>query len=283
MRCPACGSDTTPALPRCTRCNALLDEPAQPPGQPVQQPPEPPWAPQNWPPPSGPPADPSPWPPRDGEPVRPLSPEPWAEEPEIWRPPPPPKRSLVPFVLAGAGVVVLAAVALAIIFWPASGQGPPPPPNSPAQQQSTGAEPSAQSAQAEDTGPKLAQQAGRVDALLTEMAGTRSNLSAAVTAGCQSDDLQQVLSQRRDQLAKARGLQVDGLENGTRMREALVRALDASIASNQRYLDAAPGCPSEAEVANANSRASQAKNEFIDYWRPNAEKAGLPARSAGQI
>jgi hypothetical protein len=213
-----------------------------------------------------------------------LSPEPWAipAEPEIWRPPPPPKRSAVPYALGGAGVTALVAVALAIIFWPSSNGGEVPPANSPAQQAQASAS-VAQSESAGDPAPKLNQQAGQVDTLLTEMAGTRVELGSVVTGGCQSGPLEQIRSQRQEQLAKAQSLEVDALENGADLRDALVRALQASVESNQRYLDAAPGCPTDDEVRPENERASQAKSEFIEHWRPNAERTNLAVRGSDDI
>jgi hypothetical protein len=60
MQCLACGSDTNPALPHCTWCNAALTTHSGSPEGPGD------------------------------ETVTQLSPEPWAipAEPEIWRPPP---------------------------------------------------------------------------------------------------------------------------------------------------------------------------------------------------
>ena len=358
MRCPGCGSDTTPALPRCTRCNAPLHPAGQddatvsdatvsdptvaapsrtggtarsdestwadtlytPPPDPSASPP-----PSGWPstPPSGsgpsgsspPPASgegettislsEEPWaradqqrtggaqppPSRDGETVISLSEEPWENdpwaEPEVWSPDKIRKqRSPLPYVLLGGGVVALIAVALAIIFWPSSsGTGTPtsnasaPPGN---QSAGTQSEPVGDTP-GEDDGTALNRQAGQVDSLLTEMSSTRSELGSVVTSGCEPSGLERIRTQRQEQLAKAKALDVSALENGTALRDALVRALEASVESNQRYLDVAPGCPSDDDVAPINNRASQAKREFIDLWRPNAEKAGLNVRSADDI
>jgi len=295
MRCPACGNDTSAALPNCTVCNALLDPP--PPDETKVLPgevshggessesgetitslsPEP-WNVQQPLPPPGQDQFQQPFPP----PVQGPWQEPW-QEPAIWRPPAPSKRNPLPYVLAGAGVVVLMAAALAIVFWPSSSSAPPIPSVS---ARSLGATPGTgeESSPAGDSaGPALNQQAGQVDALLTEMAGTRAELASAVTGGCELGPLEAVRSQRQEQLAKARDLRVEALENGTRLRDALVRALEAAVASNQRYLDAAPGCPTDDEVASENARATQAKSEFVEYWRPNAEKAGMQVRTPADI
>ncbi|WP_121437338.1 hypothetical protein [Actinomadura pelletieri] len=221
----------------------------------------------------------SPMPPRPDETSTRLSPEPW-NEPAIWRPPAPPKRSKAPYLLV-AGIVVLVGVALGIVFWP------------------SGSEPSASSGNVggastrqtpnvvPESGPADTQasdaQAGAVDALLAEMATTRSDLGTVVVDGCERSGLRRVLDARTSQLEKARTLKVDALTGGTQMKEALVRALEASTESNQRYLDVAPGCPPESDVLDINQRASDAKNEFIGYWSPIARQAGLPARTADDI
>ncbi|GAA2426681.1 hypothetical protein GCM10010191_44020 [Actinomadura vinacea] len=263
--------------------------------------------PQAAPPPWGPPADPAGWPSsptpssppppgpppggNDGETILSLSDEPWDHdrwaEPEMWNPDQHRKKSPLPFILLGGGVVALAAIALAIIFWPSSGGTGTPAANSslPAQGQSPGAqsEPVGDSPSESGDATALKRQAGQVDALLTEMSSTRSELGSVVTGGCPVSGLERIRSQRQEQVGKAKALEVDALENGTAMRDALVRALEASVESNQGYLDVAPGCPSDGDVAPMNERASQAKREFVDYWRPNAEKAGLAVRGPDDI
>lgn len=214
-------------------------------------------------------------PPSD-ETVTRLSPEPWAE-PAIWQPPAPPQKSRAPLFLAAAGVVLLLGLALGIVFWP-SGSSAPAGGGVPSAQQSQGAVPAG-----EANGGDLAAQAGAVNELLNEMGETRSDLGTVVVQGCGTSDLQRVLDARRSQLAKARALKVGALDNGAQLKDALVRALEASTESNQRYVDVSPGCPSEAEVADVNRRATDAKNEFIGYWTPVAEQAGLPARGPGDI
>ena len=372
MRCPDCGSDTNPALPRCTRCDAPLGTPpggeasplapqgdatsrepqddtttpvpqgdvtcgdpqgdtttpdpqgdataldprgdaavrrsqgeeatardplggaSGPGGEPVP----PPWAgpappswgsspqgPVQWESPPGPPSEPPSEPPSGRTTPAPpdettthLSPEPWAE-PAIWQPPPPPKKSRMPYFLVAAGAVLLFGVALGIVFWPSGTDTPAQP---------AGDVPSAQDespapATEEEPGGDVEGQARAVDGLLEDMGATRSDLGGVVVAGCPPSGLQRILEMRKGQLEKARALDVSALGNGPRMKDALVRALEASTESNQRYLDVAPGCPSEAEVADVNQRASGAKSEFLGYWGPVAEQAGLPARTESDI
>ncbi|MGI5204597.1 hypothetical protein ACQEU6_23815 [Spirillospora sp. CA-108201] len=213
-----------------------------------------------------------------------LSPEPWAaeswSEPAIWQPPAPPKRSTLPYFLGAAGVVLLIGVALGIVFWPSGSTSSPPAASGPSTGQS---QDPASPSESPAAGGDLDAQAGAVDDLLQEMGGTRSDLGSVVTQGCPVDGVRRVLDARRGELERARGLDVSALDNGAEMKAALVRALEASTESNQRYLDGAPGCPSDGEVADVNQRASSAKSEFIGYWNPVAQKAGLPARTEGDI
>ncbi|MFA1550867.1 hypothetical protein [Actinomadura chokoriensis] len=223
----------------------------------------------------------SPMPPSEERSIS-LSREPW-DEPAIWQPPAPRRKSRLPYFLGAAGAVLLIGVAAAIVFWPS---GSSPSGNPPAAAQSSG-QPSDQPSQGvvsetEDAGD-LGTQAGAVNGLLEEMGSTRSDLGSVVADGCPASGLQRILDARKGQLERARTLEVSALDNGVQMKDALVRALEASTESNQRYLDTAPGCPSEGEVADVNQRASSAKSEFIGYWTPIAEQAGLPARSEGDI
>ncbi|MFG2006623.1 hypothetical protein ACGFNU_46500 [Spirillospora sp. NPDC048911] len=213
-----------------------------------------------------------------------LSREPW-DEPEIWQPPPPrQKKRALPLILIAAGVVLLAALASAIVFWPndsSNNAGVTPTP-----QQSTSIEPTdtggGETPTATTSGPELTEQAGKVDALLTEMVATRSELGTVTGDGeCESSGLRRIRTQRQDQLEKARGLEVSALESGTEMKDALVRALQASVESNSNYLSMAPDCPSTA--TDADTRASEAKADFVRYWTPIAEQAGLQVRSADAI
>ncbi|MFF5260149.1 hypothetical protein ACFY4C_14460 [Actinomadura viridis] len=264
--------------------------PSGPPGS--SGPPGPSGPPWERPPSDGPSGPPPPGPPPPGGPTGEttisLSDEPWEAEhwpePEIWDPSSVRRKRVLPYVLIGSGLVALAAIALTIVFWPGSDRSGAPSANEPVPQ-SEGAGPQSTPASdpPSDSGADLNKQAGQVDALLTEMSSTRSELGSAVTAGCGTTDMERIRTQRQEQLGKAKALDVDALDNGTEMRDALVRALEASVESNQRYLDAAPGCPSDDAVRPVNERASAAKREFVGYWRPNAEKAGLAVRDADTI
>ncbi|WP_433332738.1 hypothetical protein [Spirillospora sp. CA-294931] len=287
MRCPNCGSDTTPALPRCTRCNAPLsggDEattPAPPPWEGSTRPwgdstvPEPPRS------------DPAHWKsPPPGETSIPLSQAPWEEEPEIWRPPPPRRKSPLPLLLIVGGVVLLGAVALGIIFWP-DGDGKDGE-KAAAPQSSAASDPSAaQSEPVEETSasesPDQKRQATAVDGLLSEMATTRSALGTAVEADCGTSDMEGIRDARQSQLSKAKALEVGALDRGEELKSALVRALEASLEANKRYVAESPGCPAPSSVEDINGQASQAKSEFLGIWRDIAAETGLPTRNESNI
>ncbi|OLT38294.1 hypothetical protein BJF79_27350 [Actinomadura sp. CNU-125] len=239
-----------------------------------------------------------------GETSIPLSPEPWAE-PAIWQPPAAPKRSRKPLVLVAAGAVALALVAFGIVFWPSGsesssgnglssaesstggdggsgGSGGTPATETGAGTQTSAGPESGEEPQAD--GAAFQEQAGAVDGILADMGSTRSDLgSVVIDEDCGVAGLERVLEARRSQLERARALDVGALENGAPMKDALVRALEASVESNERYVAVAPGCPSPSEVSDVNGRATSAKNEFVDYWAPIAEEAGLPARTADDI
>ncbi|MBW8485314.1 hypothetical protein [Actinomadura parmotrematis] len=249
---------------------------------------------RSWSPPPGEPAGwglppvPPPDAPSAGEQTLSLSEEPW-NEPRIWQPPPPRKRK-PPYLLITAGVVAVAAVALAIIFWPATAHRSdnagstvaPSRSEAPTQPEPT---PTDEETSSPTASGDLTAQARDVDALLGDMSSTRSALGTAVENGCSTSDLQDIRSRRESQLARARDLDVDALDDGPAMRDALVQALQASLDSNQTYLDRAPGCPTDSDpgVADANTRASNAKRTFLSYWNANAAKAGLTPRTEDQI
>ncbi|MCP2337273.1 hypothetical protein [Actinomadura rupiterrae] len=262
--------------------------PSADPGAAYGPPPEP-WGgaeQQGWqaappPPPAGPP----------GEHTITLSPEPWAAEPQVWSPPPPQKKK-PPYLLIATGLVVLAAVALGIVFWPTgsskANRAGDNTPTTPQQTQSatTQSQPSdTPSTQPSSPSPSgdLQAQAGKVNALLDQMASTRSELQSVLTGGCETSGLEQIRGERQTQLSTAQGLEVSALDNGQQLKDALVRALEASVASNQKYISLSPGCPSDDDVADVNQQATDAKREFIGYWNQVAGKANLSPRTEAGI
>ncbi|MEV5824893.1 hypothetical protein AB0L25_04895 [Spirillospora sp. NPDC052242] len=230
-----------------------------------------------------------------GETSIPLSPEPWAE-PAIWQPPAPPKRSRRPLVLVAAGAVALALIAFGIVFWPsgsdpASGNGLSSGTSTTGEgttgEGTTGDTPTPGAEEPEpepQSDAAFREQAEAVDGVLADMGSTRADLgSVVVDEDCSVSGIERVLESRRSQLERARALDVGALDSGAELKDALVRALEASVESNERYAAIAPGCPSPSEVSDVNQRATDAKNEFVGYWAPIAREAGLPARSGDDI
>ncbi|MBO2455930.1 hypothetical protein J4573_53270 [Actinomadura barringtoniae] len=268
-------------------------EPAPPPG-PSGQPG--PWSPQPEEPtawaPSSSPHEPPPYESAHGETSISLGREPW-DEPEIWQPPPPSnqrRRSAMPYVVIGGGVTILVLVALLIIVWPHDKNDNANPPltqqgSSETEQTTTDtgtAEPTDTESGSPTASADVTAQAGKVDSLLNDMTSTRRELGTVTGDGdCDSAGLTRIRDQRQSELGTAQGLDVSALQNGSEMKDALVRALQASLDSNKHYLSVAPDCPSEA--TEADQRATQAKSEFIQYWGPVADEAGLAARSADAI
>lgn len=234
-------------------------------------------------------------PPQDapGEHTITLSPEPWASEPQVWTPPPPQeKKKSPPYLLIATGLVVLAAVALGIVFWPSgsgkadrAGSVSPQTTQQPQQTASQGRPPASPSDSPSSPSPSgdLAGQAGKVNALLDEMSSTRGELQTVLSGGCDTSPLQRIKGERQSQLATAQGLDVSAVDGGQQVKDALVRALEASVASNAKYIELSPGCPSDADVADVNQQATDAKSAFIALWNPVAAKANLASRSESSI
>ncbi|GGV20179.1 hypothetical protein GCM10010182_47520 [Actinomadura cremea] len=195
-------------------------------------------------------------------------------------------------MLVAAGAVALALVAFGIVFWP-SGSEPAPGNGLSAGSSTTGdgaaggtPAPGTETAAEPDPEPDaaFAEQAGAVDGILEEMGTTRADLGTVVAdEDCGVAGLERVLEARRSQLERARALDVSALDNGEQLKDALVRALEASVESNERYVAIAPGCPSPSEVSDVNRRATDAKSEFVGYWTPIAQEAGLPDRTGDDI
>ncbi|RFU40122.1 hypothetical protein DZF91_18745 [Actinomadura logoneensis] len=240
-------------------------------------------------------ATPPPPPGSPGEHTITLSPEPWADEPQVWSPPPPPeRRKSPPYLLIVTGLVVLAAVALGIVFWPhGSGKAgrtgsdtaattQAAGPGTTGQPSETASSPSETPSSPSPSGD-MTEQAGKVNALLDDMASTRGRLQSVLTDDCQTSGLQQIKGERETQLATAQALDVSAIDNGQQLKDSLVRALQASVASNARYIELSPGCPPDSDVVDVNEQATAAKREFIGYWNAVARKADLSPRTEASI
>ncbi|HEY7482954.1 MAG TPA: hypothetical protein VH912_00705 [Streptosporangiaceae bacterium] len=277
MQCPNCYADTSPALPRCTRCNAPLPQwqQRQPPGQ-------------------LPGAYDRPWEPAAGWQTEhgPVSPE-----PEQWGTPPP-QRDLRPLIVTLIiAIVIGGGVAAGVILWPhkapdTATSGVPPPGSSAAV---SPAESGSPVAGAHD-------QATTVDGLLDEMAASRTDLGSAMTDAASCDTvgdavaaLDRIKGERQEQLDKAQRLPVDAIAGGDDMRDALSRAARFSLQADEQFLawaEANQGCTAGATPHDGHfdsgqdistDQASPAKQEFVRLWNPIAEQEGLSTRSADKF
>jgi uncharacterized protein (DUF885 family) len=184
------------------------------------------------------------------------------------------------------------AVAVGIVFWPTGGPSP---------QSAVSPQSGTTVTSPQDTGSDGTAQATEVNSLLDDMASSRSELGKAMTAAAQcsalSDavpNIRKVVGERVQQLAKAKSMQVGGLDSGDQLKDALTRALQASLDADRAYLkwaDNAQGCsgktPSDSDLERGSSisekRATPAKEEFLGLWTPIAKAEHQPARDEPHI
>jgi hypothetical protein len=192
--------------------------------------------------------------------------------------------------------MLAAVVAAGIVFWPTGDSSPQGAVSPQTEVTVTTAATSPQG-----TGSDGTAQATEVNSVLDDMASSRSELGNAMTAAAQCSALsealptiQKVVGEREQQLAKAKSLQVDALGSGDRLKDALTRALQASLDADRAYLkwaDNAQGCsgdtPSDSDFERGNSisenQATPAKAEFLSLWTPVAEAEHQPARDSDHI
>jgi uncharacterized protein (DUF885 family) len=193
--------------------------------------------------------------------------------------------------------MVAAVVAVGIAFWPTGGHSP----QSAVSPQTASSGGNGVAATPQDTGSGGAAQATEVNTLLDAMTSSRSELGKAMTdaAKCSalSDALptiQKVVGEREQQLAKAKALNVSALDSGDQLKDALTRALQASLDADRAFLkwaDKAQGCsgdtPTDSNFDRGSSisdnTATPAKEEFLRLWTPVAEKEQQPARDKDHI
>jgi hypothetical protein len=224
------------------------------------------------------------------------------EAPVPWRPPPEPKRRTAPLLIGAWAIVMVAAVVAAgIAFWP-TGDPSPQGTVSPQSVVSSQGSVSPETAVAAplDGGGGTAQ-ATEVNSVLDDMAGSRSELGAALQDAAQCATLagalptiQKVVGEREQQLAKAKDLQVDALDAGDQLKDALTRALQASLDADHAYqawAEGAQGCtgdtPTDADYERGNNisenQATPAKEEFLGLWTPIAQQEHQPTRDKDHI
>jgi hypothetical protein len=196
-----------------------------------------------------------------------------------------------PLIVVVAALVTVAVGAVAFVAWPSGDDSPGGTDPSPGASQK-------QVAQKNAIPPETKQQAAAVNKILNDSVDTRRILAGALgRAGkCKTlpqaiQGFQTVAQRRTNQMNRTKGLQVDKLANGERLRGSLSQALTASLQvdqvllqwaqANQRHCKGKPR-PAAAQVpgrAAGEQRATTAKKQFVVLWNPVAKKTGQPQRS----
>lgn len=140
-------------------------------------------------------------------------------------------------------------------------------------------------------------QANAVNQVLMSSATTRSELPGDLQT-CDGvsgsiSTLEQIVSERENQLTQAQGLVVDALDGGDSLRASLVTALEDSLRADRAYLawannvqgcsGDAPGDSDHTEAAKADVDAGHAKDDVVSAWQPIATQFSLPTYSDGMI
>jgi hypothetical protein len=198
-----------------------------------------------------------------------------------------------PLIITVVGLVVVALVAAGVVLWPDGGGS----------KGSAAATAGPSAAAANSPATSKANPAGRreavaVNRLLNVSAASRGGLARALAAASTCKGLptaivgfQQVATQRRTQVARARALKVRNLANGVRLRQTLTRSIQYSLAVDQALLvwaQSRQGCKGkpkpDANYQRArgplSEQASAAKRQFAALWAPVAKQHRLPARTA---
>lgn len=100
---------------------------------------------------------------------------------------------------------------------------------------------------------------------------------------------QQVVEDRQQELSRSKGLKVDELQNGARLRTSMIAAYQHSLEADRAYLSwareiqsrncgnkIAPLTPRYKNAITANSKAGPAKRQVVGIWNPIASTHGLP-------
>jgi hypothetical protein len=138
-----------------------------------------------------------------------------------------------------------------------------------------------------------AQQAAAVNKILGSGRTARGHLPSRLTT-CDNvsagvPGFQQVVQDRQQELSQSRGLKVDRLPDGARLRRTMIAAYQSSLDADQAYLAWAQEIQSRgcgARIApltahyraaiSANDKAGPAKRQVVALWRPIASSHGLP-------
>jgi hypothetical protein len=100
---------------------------------------------------------------------------------------------------------------------------------------------------------------------------------------------QQVVRDRQRELSQSKGLTVDRLPDGSRLRQSMITAYQSSLDADQAYLAwareiQARGCGGRTapltghykDAISANDKAGPAKRQVATLWKPIASSHGLP-------
>jgi hypothetical protein len=147
---------------------------------------------------------------------------------------------------------------------------------------------------------RAAEQAARIDGLLSDSGDARSGLGDAIAVVSRCDRggvavIGRITASRREQLAQARVLKVDALAGGTELRQILVEALSFSHKADAAFLSWASrhldgGCrrtiakdPDYRAGLARSKDAGAAKLRFVQVWRPIAAAYDLAERKVDEI
>jgi hypothetical protein len=141
--------------------------------------------------------------------------------------------------------------------------------------------------------PDAAQQAAAVNQVLKSGKAARGHLPSRlrtcddVSAGVPG--FQQVVRDRQQELSQSKGLKVDGLRDGSRLRRSMITAYQSSLDADQAYLAwaqdvqaqncggrPAPLTAHYKDAISANGKAGPAKRQVVTLWKPIASSHGLP-------
>lgn len=219
----------------------------------------------------------------------------WAGSYQVLDSGPPPERhgrSMMWLAVLVAVLIVLAGAGVAV--WKLAGSKHLPP--------IAGGTTHPGSAPASSAGGDGKAQALAIDQLLNASSASRQKLGPALTAvdGCSNlngavSTLQQVTTERQNEVTQGQNLAVDQLSNGKQLQSTLVQALTASWQADQKFTAwaqgvAQAGCTGHAPhddnytgAQQSSGAATTAKQQFVALWNPVAQTYGLPARSENTV
>ena len=233
---------------------------------------------------------PVPFPPARPEPRRVPVPAPRPVPPAEQRPVPPPRpRPATPprrpprrggRMAVAVAVVLIAAVAGAFVAWRAGYLGSAGPASSPGTSSSPSAPPQSPGAVMTTLGTYLARSASVRPAIQPAIDGVRT---CSQTPASGQASMQQAINTRQDILNGLRTLSPSGLASGAQLISTLTAAMQQSVTADRYYQNwmADFACGSDPSHntnylagQNASTKATAAKQAFLDTWNPMAPRYG---------